>query len=137
MTRDDRRMMAEEGSRRDSRSRTTNLFERHRRTLLLGLVIIVAAALRFALLDSVPAGPFNDEAVNGLDALRVLRTGQVPIFFQANNGREPLFIYMQTVSVALFGPSAWSLRAVSALAGTATIAALFLLARELFPGPDR
>ncbi len=84
---------------------------------------VIAAALRLVALDRWPPGLYHDEAFNGLDALRVLQ-GDTPIFFTANNGREPLFIYLQALSVALFGRSPGALRLVSAIVGTLTIPTL-------------
>jgi len=92
---------------------------------------IVAGVLRWAALDAGPPGLYRDEAFNGLDALRVL-AGERSIFFPANNGREPLFIYLAAGAVALLGRSPGALRVVSALAGTLTIPALYWLGRELF-----
>lgn len=92
---------------------------------------VIAAALRLVALDRWPPGLYHDEAFNGLDALRVLQ-GDTPIFFTANNGREPLFIYLQALSVALFGRSPGALRLVSAIVGTLTIPTLYLMGRALF-----
>ncbi len=54
----------------------------------LALVAIMAGALAVRLwqLDALPPGVYRDEAINGLDALRVI-AGERPIFFTANNGR--------------------------------------------------
>jgi 4-amino-4-deoxy-L-arabinose transferase-like glycosyltransferase len=98
--------------------------------LALVALTIAAAALRWSGLDAVPPGLYRDEAYNGLDALRVL-AGERPIFFAANNGREPLFIYLAAGAVALLGRSPGALRAVSALAGTLLVPTLYWLGREL------
>lgn len=94
------------------------------------LITVVAAVLRLVAIDRWPPGLYHDEAFNGLDALGVLR-GHLPIFFEANNGREPLFIYLQAISVALFGRSPGALRIVSALVGTFTVPAVYLAGRVL------
>ncbi|MBI4320788.1 MAG: glycosyltransferase family 39 protein [Chloroflexi bacterium] len=91
----------------------------------------VAIFLRVYNIDSVPPGLYHDEAVNGLDVLDVLR-GQFSIFFERNNGREPLFIYFQAISVYFLGNSALALRLASAVVGVLTVLATFLLAREWF-----
>ena len=59
--------------------------------LLLG-VVVLAAGLRLWRLDILPPGLFYDEAYNGFDARQVLDGVHRPLFFAANNGREPLFI---------------------------------------------
>jgi 4-amino-4-deoxy-L-arabinose transferase-like glycosyltransferase len=94
-------------------------------------VTLLAALLRFPLLGTLPPGLYHDEAINGLDALRVLG-GHTPVFFSANNGREPLFIYLVAASIAAVGRSALAIRLVSAILGTLTVPALYLVGRRLF-----
>jgi 4-amino-4-deoxy-L-arabinose transferase-like glycosyltransferase len=97
---------------------------------LLLAVTIVAAALRWYALDHLPPGLYHDEAYNGLDALGVIR-GSRPIFFEANNGREPLFIYLVALSMSFLARSPLAVRMVAALLGTLTVPAAYLMAREL------
>lgn len=94
-------------------------------------VMAVAAALRFWALGRIPPGLYHDEAFNGLDALGVLE-GIRPIFFEANNGREPLFIYLVALSVAALGRSPGAIRMVAAVLGTLTIPATYLMAKAMF-----
>ena len=118
------------------RSAWTARVKRHKWLLdagALALILAVGAFLRFWRLSRVPPGLFHDEAFNGLDALRVLE-GYWPIFFPANAGREPLFIYLQAAAVAAFGAGPLILRATSALVGLATLPAIYFLGRELFGG---
>lgn len=100
--------------------------------LLPIIILLVAAFFRFHALATIPPSLFHDEAVNGLDALTVIRTRQIPIFFSANNGREPLLIYLQAVAFALFGNREISLRLVSAYAGVITVAITGGLVKDLF-----
>jgi 4-amino-4-deoxy-L-arabinose transferase-like glycosyltransferase len=97
---------------------------------VLLVVTALAAALRLYALDRLPAGLYHDEAYNGLDALDIIR-GARPIFFEANNGREPLFIYLVSIAVALLGRNPLAIRIVSALLGTLTVPAAYAMAREL------
>jgi len=99
--------------------------------LLAAGATLLAAVLRFPELGRWPPGLYHDEAINGLDALRVLQ-GAHPVFFTANNGREPLFIYLVAASVAVLGRSAFAVRLISAVLGTLTVPATFLLGRALF-----
>lgn len=101
-----------------------------RRWVPLGAVIGLAAALRFYALGQLPPGLYHDEAYNGLDALWVL-AGARPVFFKANNGREPLFIYLVAASVAVLGRSPLAVRLVSAILGTLTVPATYLMTRAL------
>jgi hypothetical protein len=84
-----------------------------------------------AAVGSVPAGLYQDEAFNGLDALRVL-LGEHPLYFTANNGREPLFIYLASISIASLGRTVTAVRLPAALLGTLTIPATAALGNSLF-----
>ena len=99
--------------------------------LALIAILLIAAVLRFAGLGQIPAGLYRDEAFNGLDALDVLR-GQHTLYFAANNGREPVFIYLVALAVGALGRSPLALRLPAALASLLTIPATYLMARELF-----
>ena len=70
--------------------------------VLPALIILVAIFLRLFSLDTIPSGLLWDESWNGLDTVAVLN-GERPIFFTENFGREPIFIYLQAISVALLG----------------------------------
>jgi len=82
------------------------------------------------MLTEIPPGLYHDEAFNGLDTLSVLE-GNRPIYFTANNGREPFFIYGTAISVALLGRSPGAIRIVAAMLGTLTVPAVYLMAREM------
>jgi len=86
---------------------------------LLLLVMMLAALFRFWELGQWPPGLYRDEAQNGLDALQVLQ-GQHALFFPANNGREPAYIYLTALFISLLGRSALAVRAGAALTGTLT-----------------
>ena len=98
---------------------------------LLGIMVI-AVLLRFAALGDAPPGVYQDEAYNGLDALAVLESGYRPLYFPANNGREPLYIYLAALSVGALGPTALALRLPAALLGALTVPAAFALGRAWF-----
>lgn len=97
--------------------------------LLMG--VVVAVLLRFWQLDEAPPGLYRDEAFNGLDALRVL-AGDHALFFLANNGREPAYIYLTAMAISLFGQTALAVRVGAALVGTLTIWAAYFLAKSWF-----
>ena len=82
-------------------------------------------------LPELPPGLHFDEAANGIDALDVL-AGARSIFFERNNGREPLSIYLQAVSIALLGATPFALRLTSAVIGAATAPAVYWMVREAF-----
>lgn len=97
------------------------------------LVLFTAVALRLPFLDQMPPGLYRDEAYNGLDALKVI-DGARPLFFEANNGREPAYIYLTALSIALFGQTTFAVRLAAAVVGTLTTLPVWLLARSWF-GP--
>ena len=97
---------------------------------VLGLTAL-AGALRFLGLGDVPPGLYHDEAFNGLDALKVLE-GSSPIYFAANHGREPFFIYLVAATVGSLGRTPGALRLAAAICGTLTIPATFFMTRAWF-----
>lgn len=128
--------------------------------ILLALLLI-ASFLRFWQLDTFPPGLYHDEAYNGLDALSLTRgvtfpqfyegwelysadahaerpptPTRFPIFFEGNYGREPLHVYLMALSVALFGPTPFAVRAVPAAAGVLAVLTTYLAATALVQSRD-
>jgi len=95
------------------------------------VVLTVAFLLRFYQLQNIPLGLDFDEGWDARDALRIL-AGARPIFLPANNGREVLFMYLQAISIAIFGQTPLALRVVAALAGFLTVLTTYLLFRRMF-----
>jgi hypothetical protein len=94
-------------------------------------VLLVATVLRLVACGEVPPGLYHDEAYHGLDAQDILR-GYFTLYFPANNGREPLFVYLVALAVGLFGRSPFALRLVAFFAGLLTVAATAAMGRALF-----
>ncbi|MGC9398219.1 MAG: ArnT family glycosyltransferase [Anaerolineae bacterium] len=103
-----------------------------RSCILILAFLLIGAALRLIAPGDIPPGLYHDEAQHGLDAVHVLESGDLPLYFAANNGREPLFIYLVTASVALLGRSPLAVRLPSFFVGVLTLAATYDLARVLF-----
>ncbi|MEE8389235.1 MAG: glycosyltransferase family 39 protein [Anaerolineae bacterium] len=102
------------------------------RYLLLAVcILLVAAALRLAAFAQVPPGLYHDEAYHGLDVLDILR-GHFPLYFPANNGREPLFIYLIALTVGVLGKSPFALRLAAFPIGLLTVAATMAMGKALF-----
>ncbi len=97
------------------------------------MILGVTVLLRFAALGTAPPGVYQDEAINGLDARAVL-AGDLPppLYFSANNGREPLYIYLAMLSIKVLGATAFALRLPAALLGVLTIPAAYALGRAWF-----
>ncbi len=102
---------------------------------LLAVLLTVGGALRVWAASRAP-GLWYDEAIYGLDSLDVLRKpGYWPVFFATEGHmREPMWMYIQAVMLAITGPSAFAIRLTSAIVGTVTIPVVWLLARE-YRGP--
>ncbi|MCC7358575.1 MAG: glycosyltransferase family 39 protein [Anaerolineales bacterium] len=98
---------------------------------LLALITVVGAALRFYQLGATPRGLYQDEAFNGLDALGVI-AGDRPLYFPANNGREPAYIYLASLSVAALGRTPLAERLPAAVIGTLLIPAVYALGTALY-----
>ncbi|MCS6803318.1 MAG: glycosyltransferase family 39 protein [Chloroflexota bacterium] len=99
--------------------------------MLLLVILLAAAALRFAQIGELPAGFQHDEAAYVLDARNVL-AGELQVFFERSNGREPLYIYALAGSFAMFGIGVWPARIVSAAFGLLTVAVVYRLTADLF-----
>ena len=101
-------------------------------TVFVLLVTLAATVLRLWRLDQLPPGLWYDEAVNGVDIRMVLSGQGLPVYFASNNGREPLFIYLQALSTLLLGPTPYALRIVPALAGIVTVPVIYWCGRVIF-----
>ncbi|MCC6547336.1 glycosyltransferase family 39 protein [Candidatus Sumerlaeota bacterium] len=95
------------------------------------ILMVVGGAFRLWCAARTP-GLWYDEAINGLDALDLVRkAGYWPIFFSTEGHmREPLYLYLQGVTLSLAKPSAFAIRATSAVVGTLTIPIVWAAARE-------
>src|SRR3989344_4118569 len=98
----------------------------------LFIVLIIAIFLRTYHLKELPPGLYPDEAMNGSNTLEAIETGNYKVFYPENNGREGLFINLQSLSVRAFGAEPWALRLPSTIFGILTVLGLYLLGRELF-----
>ncbi|MGC9521062.1 MAG: glycosyltransferase family 39 protein [Anaerolineae bacterium] len=101
-----------------------------RQLIVLGLVLL-GAALRLPHIGTLPPGLYHDEAQHGLDALDVLQ-GDPRLYFEANNGREPLYIYLVAIGVKILGRNPIAVRVPAALVGILTLAAAYDLGRTLW-----
>lgn len=110
------------------------------RFVLVG-ILLIAAAIRLPLLDTVPAAMFSDELSTGYDAYSLLQTGRDiygeswPILTRSfNTYPEASYRYLTMPSVALLGLTSTAVRLPAALIGILTVYVLFLLGREVY-GP--
>jgi hypothetical protein len=104
---------------------------RLKRYTILILLLWLAFFLRVWRLPQTPPGLWYDEAYYAMDATWLLEGGPWRLFFAGNNGREPIFIYLQTLWVAILGATPLAARLNAPLAGTLTIPLIYILARRL------
>ncbi|HZQ07919.1 MAG TPA: glycosyltransferase family 39 protein [Anaerolineae bacterium] len=103
---------------------------RHKELLYLLLLILVGVFLRVYRLDSLPPGFHFDLAFNARDIARLMH-GDVRIFFPANTGREPLFIYLQAAFAYAFGLTEFGLTLASVFVGVTTIPLVYAFTKSL------
>ncbi len=107
---------------------------------VLILILILAFALRFWKLTSIPMGFMDDEASIGYNAYSILKTGKdewgkfMPIdnFKGSGEYKLPLTIYLTVLPEVIFGLNEFAVRFPSAFFGVLTILATFLLAQKMF-----
>ncbi len=100
--------------------------------LALATILLGALFLRSYNISHIPSGLYPDEAVNAVDALNAIETGQYQLFYPNNYGREGLFINLQALALKTFGYSVAALKLWSIIFGTLTVLGVYLLSRELF-----
>ncbi len=102
-----------------------------REVLILLFLILLALLPRLYRLGAIPAGLNGDEIFNAIDALG-LGSGNWPIFFAGNNGREAFFLYLMSGSLNLFGQTTWAIRLPSVLLGTGSVLLAYAIGRHEF-----
>lgn len=110
-----------------------------KRNIILTLIIILAASLRFYKLGQVPVSLDWDEVSMGYNAWALMTTGKDefgnswPLTIRSfNDYKPPLYTYLLIPSLKIFGRTEFAIRFPSALAGTLTVLATYFLIRKLF-----
>jgi 4-amino-4-deoxy-L-arabinose transferase-like glycosyltransferase len=117
----------------DGETAPHNPLSRRGELLALAAVLALAAAARFYNLGAIPFGMWRDEARHGLEALRILDD---PATARLHPQHLPAGLYpaLLALDFTLFGASLASLRGLTAGAGVLAVAALWVVARQLW-GP--
>ncbi len=97
----------------------------------LGVVTIVAAFFRFYQLNTLPPALDDTSARIGLEALKIGAGHWLPTL-SAGNGYAPLWIWLQSLSIHMFGHTAVALRLWPALLGTLAVVATWLWVQDWF-----
>jgi hypothetical protein len=100
--------------------------------LALLLIVLLAGALRFCCLETLPPGLHFDEGFQGVTARALLGGAAPKLFFEEDMGEEPIAIYLVALSLSLFGQEPWAIRLLSAIVGILTVPLTWFLGRELF-----
>lgn len=108
---------------------------------VISLILFLAFFLRFYKLDTVPPGLYIDEASIGYNAYSILKTGKdqygerLPLWFRSfGDYKPPVYVYLTSVSMVIFGKNELAVRFPSALAGTLTVVVVYFLVKGLFGG---
>ncbi len=107
--------------------------------VILGLILLLSAFLRFYGLTEAPPSLNWDEVSHGYNAYSILKTGKdewsksFPYIFRAyGDYKLPVYIYLTAGSVALFGLNDFAVRFPSALAGVLSVLFTYFLVKKLF-----
>ena len=97
-------------------------------------LVILLTALFFRLwrFETLPFGTWYDEAENGLQALRILRTEDYWPIFVGSIHAPAHYLYLIALFFHFFDISVQSIRLVSVVMGLATVVAAYIAGRELF-----
>jgi 4-amino-4-deoxy-L-arabinose transferase-like glycosyltransferase len=122
------------------------MFEKYKKLfkntkILLFIIVLLAAILRFYLLGSNPPALNWDEASWGYNAYSIGIDGRdefgrfLPYDYLESFGdfKPPLYAYLSVIPVWIFGLTEFATRFASAFFGTLTVLVTYFLVRNLFP----
>ncbi|MEX2246667.1 MAG: glycosyltransferase family 39 protein [Dehalococcoidia bacterium] len=99
---------------------------------LVAAITMLAAVLRLWRLGTVPLGLHGDEALTGIDALRVLREGWIGPYVESALGQPAGPLYVVAPLLKILPDTTWTLRFSMALFGIATIPASYAAFSTMF-----
>jgi 4-amino-4-deoxy-L-arabinose transferase-like glycosyltransferase len=98
----------------------------------LAALCLLAFLLRIVNLEGNPAILSGNEAGVGLSAREFIDGRRTNLFSVAWWSFPSLYAFVQSLPLRLFGPSVFGLRLTSVVVGTATVAATYIYARDVF-----
>jgi len=106
--------------------------------IFLVAIFLLSLTLRFWNLSAYPEAVDEDELAQGYNAFSLLKNGtdeygnRFPLYFEsAGDYKYPLYAYLTTIPVFIFGLNETTTRSTHALAGTLSIIAIYFLAYEI------
>lgn len=106
---------------------------------VLILIIALGFFLRIFRISYAPPSLNWDEAAIGYNAYSILKTGKdeygyrMPLSFRSfDDFKPPIYSYLTTISIMLFGLNELSTRLVAIIAGTVSIFLVYLIGKKLF-----
>lgn len=106
--------------------------------LIILIILALGIFLRFYRLDQIPPGLNHDEAINTYNAYSLLKSGKdhygqsLPLAFRSFGSYSlPIYTYLTTIPVAIFGPTIFSGHLVAALSSLAVLILTTLIALEI------
>jgi 4-amino-4-deoxy-L-arabinose transferase-like glycosyltransferase len=106
--------------------------------IVLVVILILAAILRFYKLDKIPPSLNWDEIAAGYNAYTIANWGadeygnKFPLVFKSfGDDKHPVHIYLTAAVIKIFGLSDFSTRSGSAMVGVLAVFAIYFLAKEL------
>jgi 4-amino-4-deoxy-L-arabinose transferase-like glycosyltransferase len=106
---------------------------------LFVFILVIGLIFRFYKLGEVPDSLNWDEVSWGYNAYSILETGKdeygvaFPLSFQAfGDFKQPVYVYLTSLSIKFFGLNAFAVRLPSALLGSLTMPFVFLLVYSMF-----
>jgi len=103
------------------------------------VIFAIALLLRTAFISNYPTGFTPDEASFGYDAYSLIKTGadqwgrKFPLVLESfGDYKAPLYSYLATLSVAVFGLTSFAVRLPNALFGSIAVVFFYLLIKQIF-----
>ncbi len=106
-------------------------FKPYQTQIALGLIVLMGLFFRLYHLTTAPPGLNGDELFNAIDAAQI-RWGNLPVYFEGNNGREAFFFYLIALSQELFGNTIFAMRLPAVLLGLACVPLAYGIGRHSF-----
>ncbi|MBC7074455.1 glycosyltransferase family 39 protein, partial [Candidatus Parcubacteria bacterium] len=95
-------------------------------------IFALALFFRFYKLKDLPPGLYPDVAIYANDAFYTLKTKNFKVFYEENNGREGLWMWILAIFFKIFGTNVFVIKASCAILGVLTVFGIYLLTKSLY-----